>query len=169
MTGQLASNFWQERDFSLLHCICTGCGPTQHPVYILRALSAGVKESQHEGDHLLSSKTEDRSAWSYTSSYQYVFIMWCWIEHNIMRPWKVQCSVRMFLCIFMSLWVKEIRSNVRFWSSHSSAAEDAGHLGCDAVSCVSGSWHFVVSFCFHLHGLSSPFLLDCMTLEDKAV
>jgi hypothetical protein len=95
-------------------------------------------ESWHEGDHLLLSRAEVRSAWSSNSNCQCVFIIWCFIQNDIMSLWKGSCSVRVFLCIFISLWEKKMHSNMRFWKFSQ---------GCDTVllrECCPTLWSIIL-------------------------
>jgi len=35
-----------------------------------------------EADHLPASSTEEKNAWSYTSTPQYTFMAWCLVKHR---------------------------------------------------------------------------------------
>jgi hypothetical protein len=58
-------------------------GPTQPPIqWIPRVLSLGVKRPEREDDHSPPSSAEVKNAWSYTSTPQYVFMVWCLVKHR---------------------------------------------------------------------------------------
>jgi hypothetical protein len=40
----------------------------------------GAKRPGHEGDHSSSSSIKVKNVWSYTSTPQYVFVVWCFIK-----------------------------------------------------------------------------------------
>jgi hypothetical protein len=57
--------------------------PTQLPIQWERGtISLGVKRSECEADHSLSSSTEVRNAWCHTSTPQYVFMAWYLVKHR---------------------------------------------------------------------------------------
>jgi hypothetical protein len=56
-------------------------GSTQTPIqWVLGALSPGVKRPEREADHSPPASAEDKNAWGYTSTPQYVFVAWCSIK-----------------------------------------------------------------------------------------
>jgi hypothetical protein len=55
-------------------------GPIQPIIWVPGALFLGVKRPEREADHSLPSSPEVKNAWSYTSTPQYVFIVWCSTE-----------------------------------------------------------------------------------------
>jgi hypothetical protein len=61
-------------------------GPIQPPIqWVLGgggALSPGIKWSGREADHSSPSSVEDKTAWSYTSTQQYIFMTWCLVKHR---------------------------------------------------------------------------------------
>jgi hypothetical protein len=58
-------------------------GPTQPPIqWVPGALSLGVKWLGCEADHSPPSSTEVKNVWSYTSTPQYVFMVWCLVKHR---------------------------------------------------------------------------------------
>jgi hypothetical protein len=61
----------------------TALGPTQPPIqWVPRALSLGVKRPGHESDHSPPSSAEVKNVWSYTSTPQYTFMAWCFVQHR---------------------------------------------------------------------------------------
>jgi len=48
-----------------------GAHPESNPMVTRRALSLGVKRTEREADHSLSSSSEVKNAWSYTSTPKY--------------------------------------------------------------------------------------------------
>jgi hypothetical protein len=42
----------------------------------------GIKRPRREADHSPPSSAEDKNAWSYTSTPQYVFMAWCLIKRR---------------------------------------------------------------------------------------
>jgi hypothetical protein len=77
----------------------TALGPTQPPIrWLPRSLSLGVKRPGREADNSPPSSAEIKTAWSYTSTPQYVFMAWCLVKHRdnftfylylIYRGWEV--------------------------------------------------------------------------------
>jgi hypothetical protein len=58
-------------------------GPTQSLIqWVPGALSLGVKRPGREADHSPPSGAEVKNAWSYTSTPQYAFIVWCLVKHK---------------------------------------------------------------------------------------
>jgi hypothetical protein len=58
-------------------------GPTQPPIqWVPGALSLGAKRPWCEADHLPPSSAEVKNVWSYTSTPQYVFMVWCSVKHR---------------------------------------------------------------------------------------
>jgi hypothetical protein len=58
-------------------------GPTQPPIqWVAGVLSLGVKRPGSEADHPLPSSADVKNAWSYTSTPQYVFMVWCLVKHR---------------------------------------------------------------------------------------
>jgi hypothetical protein len=61
----------------------TALGPTQPPIqWVPGVLSVGVKRPGREADHSPPSSAEVKNAWRYTSTPQYVFMMWCLVKHR---------------------------------------------------------------------------------------
>jgi hypothetical protein len=62
----------------------TALEPTQPPVQWVpwEALSLGVKRLGREADHSPPSTAEVKNAWNYTSTPQYVFMVWCLFKHR---------------------------------------------------------------------------------------
>jgi hypothetical protein len=59
----------------------TVLGPTHTPVHwVPGVLSPGVKRPLCEADHSPQPSTEVKNAWSYTSTSQYDFMVWCSVE-----------------------------------------------------------------------------------------
>jgi hypothetical protein len=57
--------------------------PTQPPIqWLPGALSLGVKRLGSEADHWPPSSAKVKKAWSYTSTPQYVFMVWCLVKHR---------------------------------------------------------------------------------------
>jgi len=53
-------------------------GPTQPPIqWVPGALSVGVKQPGCEADHSPPCGVEVKNVWSYTSTPQYAFMVWC--------------------------------------------------------------------------------------------
>jgi hypothetical protein len=67
--------------FSLHHCVQTGseAHPASYPMGT-RALSLGVKWPGSEADHSLPSSADIKNAWSYISTPQYTFMVWCSVK-----------------------------------------------------------------------------------------
>jgi hypothetical protein len=58
-------------------------GPTQSPIqWVPDAVSLGVKRPGHEADSSPPSGAKFKNAWSYTSTPQYVFIVWYLVIHR---------------------------------------------------------------------------------------
>jgi hypothetical protein len=56
-------------------------GSTQPPIrWVPRGLSPGVKGPEMEADHSPKSSAEVENAWSYTSTPQYAFMVWCVVK-----------------------------------------------------------------------------------------
>ena len=68
--------------FSSLHCIQTESG-AHLALYSVdtRALSPGIKP-QHEADQSPPSGAEVKNVWSFVSSPQYAFMVWCFIKNR---------------------------------------------------------------------------------------
>jgi hypothetical protein len=61
----------------------TALGPTQPPIqWVPGALSLGVKRLGREADHSSPCSADFKNAWSYTSTLQYVFMVWCLVKHR---------------------------------------------------------------------------------------
>jgi hypothetical protein len=59
----------------------TALGPTQPPIqWVPGALSLGVKRPGREADHSPSFSAEVKTEWSYTSTPQYAFMVWCSVK-----------------------------------------------------------------------------------------
>jgi hypothetical protein len=57
-------------------------GPTQLPIqWVALVLSSGVKQLGCEADHFPPSSARVNE-WSYTSTPQYIFMMWCVVKHR---------------------------------------------------------------------------------------
>jgi apolipoprotein N-acyltransferase len=50
--------------------------------WVLRASTLGVKQLRHEADHSTVSNDEVKNVWSYTSTPQYVIMVWCLVKHR---------------------------------------------------------------------------------------
>jgi hypothetical protein len=58
-------------------------GPTQLPIqWVPGALSLELKRLGREADHSLPCSAEVKNAWSYTSTPQYTFMVWCLVKHR---------------------------------------------------------------------------------------
>jgi hypothetical protein len=58
-------------------------GPTHPPIqWVMGAPSLEIKRTGREADHSLPSSAEFKNMWSYTSTPQYVFIVWCLVKHS---------------------------------------------------------------------------------------
>jgi hypothetical protein len=56
-------------------------GPTLSLVqWVPGCLSPGIKQLEHEADHLLPSNFEVKNAWIYASPPPYIFMAWCFIK-----------------------------------------------------------------------------------------
>jgi hypothetical protein len=61
-----------------------GLGPIQPPIkWVLGALTPGVKWTGHEANHSPSSSAKVKTLWNYTSTPQYVFMVWCLIGKEV--------------------------------------------------------------------------------------
>jgi hypothetical protein len=61
----------------------TALGPTQPPIqWVPGVFSLGVKRLGREADHSPPPSAEVKNAWSYTSTSQYVFMVWCLVRHR---------------------------------------------------------------------------------------
>jgi len=78
MNLHFASDIKGKKKKTKLKCLWPALEPTQPPIqWISEALTAGVKRPVHEADHSPPSIAEVNNAWSYTSTPQYVFMVWC--------------------------------------------------------------------------------------------
>jgi hypothetical protein len=60
--------------------IQTNTGATHPPIQqVLEAFSLVIKQLGHESDHPPPSSTEVKHVWSYTPTYPYVFMPWCFL------------------------------------------------------------------------------------------
>jgi hypothetical protein len=75
-------------------------GPTQLPIqWVPGALTLGLKWPGCDADHSPPSSAEANNVWSYTSTPQYIFMVWCLIKqlicpHNIILTYaqgKLYC------------------------------------------------------------------------------
>jgi hypothetical protein len=58
-------------------------GPTQPPIqWVSWALSLGVKQPGHEADHSPPCSAEVKNVWHYTSTPQYIFMVWYLVKHR---------------------------------------------------------------------------------------
>jgi hypothetical protein len=58
-------------------------GPTQTPIqWIPGGLIPGAKRPGRESDYSHLSNAEVKNTWSYTSSPQYVFMVWCLLKNK---------------------------------------------------------------------------------------
>jgi hypothetical protein len=56
----------------------TALGPNQPPIqWVPGALSLGIKWPGREADHSPPSSAEVKNSWTYTSTPQYAFMVWC--------------------------------------------------------------------------------------------
>jgi hypothetical protein len=76
-------------------------GPTHPPIqWVPGALSLGVKRPGREADHLPPSSVEVKNAWSYNSTPQCVFMVWCLVKHKD--------NFTFYLCYFHCILKKSI-------------------------------------------------------------
>jgi len=60
-----------------------GSGPAQPPIQCVSGvLLPAIKQPGYEADHSHPSRVEVKNAWSYTSSPQYVFMVWYLVKHR---------------------------------------------------------------------------------------
>jgi hypothetical protein len=64
---------------SLRYSVQTGSRPTQPPIRWI----SGAKLPEREADHSSPSTAEVKNVWSYTTTPQYVFMVWCLIKQWI--------------------------------------------------------------------------------------
>jgi hypothetical protein len=58
-------------------------GPTQPPIqWVPGALSLGLKWLGNEADHSPPSSAKVKNVWSYISTPQYFFMVWCLVKHR---------------------------------------------------------------------------------------
>jgi len=71
------------RDFFLLHRVQTGSGAytASYPMDT-GGLSMGVKRPGRESNSSPQSSAKCKNAWSYTSTFPYVFMTWCLVKHR---------------------------------------------------------------------------------------
>jgi hypothetical protein len=63
------------------HRVQIGSGANQAPIqWVPGALTLGVKRPERVSDHLSASSAEVKNAWSYTSTLQYAFMVWCSVK-----------------------------------------------------------------------------------------
>jgi hypothetical protein len=68
-------------------------GPTKPPIqWVTGALSPGLKRPGREADQLPPPNAEVKNAWCYTSTPQYVFMVWCLIKHKNIRDQTLNFS-----------------------------------------------------------------------------
>jgi hypothetical protein len=61
----------------------TALESTQPPIqFVPWAASLGLKRPGREANHSLLFNAEVKNAWSYTSTPQYVFMVWCLVKHR---------------------------------------------------------------------------------------
>jgi len=72
------------RDFPLHHCVqmVSGAHPSSYPVGTM-VFSSGIEWPEHEAVHSSLSSAKVKNAQSYTSTSQYIFIVWCLIKRII--------------------------------------------------------------------------------------
>jgi hypothetical protein len=69
--------------FSVITSI-TALGPTHPPIkWVPWALSLWLRSPGHKVDHSPSSSTKVKNVWSYTSTFSYIFMVWCLIKHRM--------------------------------------------------------------------------------------
>jgi len=76
-------------------------GPTQPPIqWVPGTVSPKVKRPVRKGDHSRPSSAQIKNAWSYNSSPQYVFMVWCLVKlwspakcgaHAVLKPISTPC------------------------------------------------------------------------------
>jgi hypothetical protein len=65
---------------------CFAFLPTEPPIrWVPAALSLGVKWPGREADHTPPSSDEIKNVWSYISTPQYAFVLWC----SVKAKWKL--------------------------------------------------------------------------------
>jgi hypothetical protein len=58
-------------------------GPTQLPIqWVPGALPLGIKLLGRQTDHSPPSSAEVKNSWSYISTPQYAFMVWCWVKKS---------------------------------------------------------------------------------------
>jgi len=81
--GRPGLNSWQGKRRDLFLFV----GPTNPPIqYVPEAFTSEVKGPAHKAGHSLPPSAEVKSAWSYTSIPQYVFVPWCLVKHRTTLP-----------------------------------------------------------------------------------
>jgi hypothetical protein len=72
-----------------------GCSETPSLLFDgFRGLSLGVKRPVREADHSPASSAEVNNAWCYTSTPQYVLMVWCLVKHNVIHDFEHVTCVR---------------------------------------------------------------------------
>jgi hypothetical protein len=97
LAGQLGFDFRQVLGiFIFATASRPALGPTQFPIqWVPDALSPWIKRRGLEADHSFLSSVEVKNAWSYTSTRQYVFILWYLVKRrdNFTLPYNVGCGL----------------------------------------------------------------------------
>jgi hypothetical protein len=70
------------RDFSLLHRIQTGSGPTQPFAHWAPSFFSRAKVAGREVNCLPPSSAEVKITWSYSPTPPYILVAWCFIKHK---------------------------------------------------------------------------------------
>jgi len=70
--------------FSLHHRVQTGSGPhpASYPLDVRGSISE-IKEPEHGADNSPPASTEVKNEWNYTTTSQYVFMLWCLIKQSL--------------------------------------------------------------------------------------
>jgi hypothetical protein len=89
-------------------------GPTQLPIqWVPGTLSLGVKLSGRETEHSPPYSDEVKNAWSYTSTLQYAFMVWCSVKAQRQLYLYLSTSLRCKGCVEVNLF-SFIMSRERF-------------------------------------------------------
>jgi hypothetical protein len=93
---QLGFHCWQGQGYFLFANVSRlALGPTHPPTqWVPGVPSLGIKQPEHEADHLPLSHAKVKNAWRNTSTPQYVFMEWCLIEHRDTLPFYVPSMPR---------------------------------------------------------------------------
>jgi hypothetical protein len=143
---------WQRlwRDILLTTVSRLALGATQPPTQLV----LGVKQLEHEADHLPPFSAEVTNAWSYTSTPSYAFIVWCLFKYRIHLHGMVLRQRDNFTFILPFSWHKSMISPTRFlktdykihwndwlgiWFTCSDAAQQQQQHA-DTLKCIMWKW-----------------------------